>query len=178
MQGFQNNVAYFQGIDTRGVRPIANQMVADGQLIIGSTAAPNMVVNTLTAGTGIGIVNGSGSITINASGGGLKWTVITGASQAMAVNNGYIANNGGQVAFTLPTVSAVGDMLAVTGINNATGWKISYGLNQQIFFGTSTCTLTTGSLTSFATRDTVTLVCIVANLEWQVISSIGNITVA
>jgi hypothetical protein len=69
-------------------------------------------------------------------------------------------------------------MIAVTGINTATGWSIAYTTNQQIFFGTSSATLTSGSLASTAIRDTVFLVCVIANLTWNVIDSIGNITVA
>ena len=132
----------------------------------------------LTAGTGISISNGPGSITINGVGSGLTWTVVTGATQAMTSNNGYIANRAGTVAFSLPTTSAVGDVVAVTGINTATGWSIAYTTNQQIFFGTSSTTLTSGSLASVNIRDTVFLVCVVANLTWNVIGSVGNITVA
>lgn len=150
--------------------------LTNGQLAIGSTGNDPSAA-TLTAGTGVSISNGSGSITINAVGSGLTWTVVTGATQAMAVNNGYVANRAGTVAFTLPTSSAVGDMVAVTGINTATGWSIGYTTNQQIFFGTSSATVTTGTLASINIRDTVFLVCVVANLTWNVISSIGNITI-
>ena len=45
-------------------------VASNGQLAIGSAAA-DPVLATLTAGTGVGITNGAGSITINASGGGL-----------------------------------------------------------------------------------------------------------
>lgn len=152
-------------------------VATNGQLPIGSGSA-DPVLATLTAGTGVTVANGAGSITINAVGSGLSWTVITGASQAMSVNNGYIANRSGTVAFTLPTTSAVGDIVAVTGMNTALGWSIAYTTNQQIFFGTSSATLSTGSLASTNIRDTVYLVCIVANLTWNVVGSIGNITVA
>lgn len=151
--------------------------LTNGQLAIGNTgSAPSAA--TLTAGTGVSISNGSGSITLNAIGGGMTWTVVTGTSQAMTSNNGYIANNSGLVTFSLPTTSSVGDVVAVTGINNATGWKITYTTNQQIFFGTSSSTLTSGNIASINTRDTVYLVCMTANLTWNVVSAVGNITVA
>jgi len=156
---------------------ITSVLQGAGQLLIGTTAS-DPTAASLTAGTGVSITSASGSITINAVGGAMTWTVITGASQAMAVNNGYIANNAGQIAFTLPTTSAVGDIISVTGINNATGWKVSYTTNQQIFFGGSSATITSGSVTSTAIRDTITMVCVTANLTWNVISSVGNITVA
>jgi hypothetical protein len=156
---------------------ITNIALTNGQLAIGSTGA-DPVAATITAGTGVSVSNGAGTITINAIGAGLTWTAVTGATQVMAVNNGYIANRAGTVAFTLPTTSAVGDIVAVTGINTATGWSIAYTTNQQIFFGTSSATITTGSLASVNIRDTVFLVCVTANLTWNVFSSIGNITVA
>lgn len=106
------------------------------------------------------------------------WSLVTGASQAMASNNGYIANNAGTINFSLPAASAVGDIIRITGINNAIGWQITQAAGQQIFFGASATTLGVGgSLTSSATRDSIEIVCVVANTTWNVISSIGNITV-
>lgn len=156
---------------------ITSLPLTNGQLPIGSTGADPSAA-TLTAGTGVTISNGAGSITINASGGGLTWTVVTGTTQAAAVNNGYIANNAGLVTVTLPSTSAVGDTVAVTGINNATGWKVAQNAGNQIFFGNVSSTSGTGgSLASTATRDTVYLVCMTANATWNVTGSIGNITV-
>lgn len=156
--------------------PAFSGTMTNGQVVIGSTSGTPTAA-TLSAGTGVTITNGAASITVNAAGGGLTWTAITGASQAMSVNNGYIANRASVIAFTLPTSSAVGDVVAVTGINTALGWSIGYTTNQQIFFGTSSATVTTGTLASTAIRDTVYLVCVTANLTWNVVSSIGNITV-
>lgn len=61
-------------------RPYSNAITADGQLIIGSTAAPNCRVNTLTAGTGITITNGPGAITIALSGSGVATEHLTGTT--------------------------------------------------------------------------------------------------
>jgi hypothetical protein len=96
----------------------------------------------------------------------------------LAVNNGYIANNAGTVVFTLPVTAAVGTVIAVTGINNNTGWQIAQNAGQTIYFGsTSTTTGVGGSLASTKTRDTVFLLCVVANNDWNVVDSIGNITI-
>lgn len=151
--------------------------LTNGQLIIGNTGS-DPAASTLTAGSGISITNGSGTITVSASGGGMSWSVVTGTTQAMAVNTGYIANNAGTVTLTLPATSSVGDNIIVTGINNATGWVIAQNVGNQIFFGASSTTSGTGgSLASTATRDTVHLVCVTANASWNVIASIGNITI-
>ena len=162
------------GAASNGITSLA---LTNGQLAIGSTGADPSAA-TLTSGTGVSITNGAGSITVNALGGGLTWTVVTGTSQAAAVNNAYIANNAGLVTVTLPATSAVGDTVAVTGINNATGWKVAQNAGNQIFFGsTNTTSGTGGSLASSATRDTVYLVCMTANATWNVVGSIGNLTV-
>jgi len=156
---------------------ITSLALTNGQLAIGNTGN-DPSASTLTAGTGVSIVNGAGSITINAAGGGFTWTVVTGTTQSMAINNGYIANNAGQITFTLPATSAVGTMVAVTGENNATGWKIAQNSGNQIFFGTAATTAGTGgSLTSTNIYDTVFLLCTSANANWTVVGSVGNITV-
>lgn len=169
---FNINGAVFSNTTTTGVLQAAT--LTSGQLLIGGTTTP--AAGTLSAGTGVSITNGNNSITINAVGSGLTWAVVTGATQAMTSNNGYIANRAGTVAFSLPTTCAVGDVIAVTGINTATGWSIAWTTNQQVFFGTATTTVTTGSLASTNIRDTVYIVCVIANLTWNVVSSIGNIT--
>jgi len=167
------NHSVLVGAASNGITSIA---LTNGQVLIGSTGA-DPVAATITAGTGITTSTGAGSFTINAAGGGITWAVTT-VDATAAVNNGYIANKAGLLTMTLPTTSAVGDIIAITGINNATGWKIAQNANQQIFFGNASTTVGVGgSLASAATRDTVTMVCVVANLTWNVISSVGNITV-
>jgi hypothetical protein len=155
---------------------ITSIALTNGQVLIGSTGA-DPVAATITAGTGVTTSTGAGTFTINAVGGGLTWSVIT-ANQAAAVNNGYICNKAGTLALSLPAASAVGSIISVTGINTATGWQITQGAGQQIFFGTSSTTSgATGTLTSSAIRDSIQIVCVVANLTWNVINSVGNITV-
>lgn len=107
----------------------------------------------------------------------LVWTVYT-VNSVIPVNTGIIANKGSLLTMTLPTTSAVGDMIAITGINTALGWRIAQNASQQIFFGvTQTTAGILGSLSSIAIRDTVTLVCVVADLNWNIINSTGNISV-
>lgn len=48
----------------------------DGQLLIGNTTGNTLTKSTLTAGSNITITNGSGAITIAATGGSDPWTVI------------------------------------------------------------------------------------------------------
>lgn len=144
----------------------------------GSATPVAGVLNIVGAG-GITTSATGSTVTITGSGSGFTWSVIT-ANQTAVVNNGYIANKSGTLALLLPATAAIGNVIRVTGINTATGWQITQNASQQIFFGaTSTTSGTGGSLTSTAIRDTVELVCVVAGAStvWNVISSVGNITV-
>lgn len=168
--GGQQNRCFIAGIDTVNVGSTA-QVVTElsGQL---GTAV-------ITAGTNISVTPTANVITIASTGAAsFSWSVVTGATQAMAVNKGYIANNAGTCVMTLPSTAAVGDILEVTGINNATGWQIAQNAGQIIHFGTiDTTTGAGGSLASVATRDSVRMVCVVANTQFNVLSSVGNISI-
>lgn len=175
MPGFDNNVVYANNVDFTGNATVTPQMVSDGQLLIGSTAAPNIKVGTLTAGTGISFVNASGSITINAVGGGLTWNVIS-VDQTMAINNGYGANKAGLLNIALPATAVIGSVVSIIGMQGS--WKVTQAAGQEIFFGNSYCTSgATGYLASTNSGDCVELICIRANTLWYVKSSIGNIIV-
>jgi trimeric autotransporter adhesin len=149
--------------------------LTNGQLLIGSTGN-DPVAATLTGGTGISIVNTAGVITINSTGGD-TWTAIT-ASQTLAINNGYICiSPGGALSLALPAVAPVGSEFEVT-LDGATSWTITQGAGQSIRLGTSVTTVgVAGSLASTAQGNSVRFICSVANTRFNVLSSIGNITV-
>lgn len=110
-------------------------------------------------------------------GGGITWNEVTGTSQTAAVDNGYITNNAGLVTVTLPATASVGDVVRVAGYG-AGGWRIAQNAGDIIhFLGTDTTTGATGRLDSTNRYDAVELLCTVANDEWVVISSMGNITI-
>jgi hypothetical protein len=135
--------------------------------------------STIIAGTNVSIANIGSSITISSSGsgGGFTWSVVTGTTQNMAINNGYIANNAGLVTLNLPATSSVGDAVAVMGKGTG-GWLMQCGGGQTIVLGSST-TASGGSLASTNAKDSLYVVCTVANTEWQVGSAPqGNITVS
>jgi hypothetical protein len=148
----------------------------NGQLLIGSTGS-DPVLATLTEGSGITITEGAGSITVASSGGGLAWVEVTGTTQSAAVNTGYITNNASLVTVTLPSTAALGEVIRVTG-EGAGGWSLAQNAGQTVHFGNqSTTTGAGGSLASSHRRDTVELVCVTANTDFNVLSSIGNITI-
>lgn len=111
------------------------------------------------------------------SAGILPWTEVTGTSQSASVNNGYITNNAGLVTVTIPTTAPVGSVVRISG-KGAGGWKVAQNASELIHFGSvDTTTGTGGSLASTNRYDAVELICVVADTEWLVLSSVGNITV-
>ncbi len=155
---------------------ISSLALTNGQLAIGNTGNPPTAA-TLTAGTGISIVNASGSITINGTGGGLSWVTVTGTSQAISVNTGYTANNVGLVTLTLPASAAVGDTTVIVGLGTGL-WRLAQNASQLVHLGSSTTTTGIGgSITATNRYDSITITCIVANTEWTTRSSMGNLTI-
>jgi hypothetical protein len=143
--------------------------LTNGQLLVGSTGA-DPVPATLTAGSNISITNGAGSITITGTGlAGFSWNVVSGTSQAMKSNNGYIANNAGLVTLTLPATSAVGDEIDIIGKGSG-GWLVQCGVGQTIVLGSST-TSVGGSVASTNAKDSFYMICTVLNTEWTIASA-------
>ena len=130
--------------------------------------------NGLTWSNMVTSVNGAtGAVTVAS---GLSWTVETG-NVNLTEEQGVLANKAsGTLTATLPSTAAVGKVIRVSGMQNT--WRIAQNASQKINFGkTSTTVGTGGYLESSNARDAVELVCCVANTEWNVISSIGNIVI-
>ena len=110
-------------------------------------------------------------------GGGFSWTAVT-SDGNLTVNTGTLANKGTLLTLTLPATASVGDTVRVAGMN-AGLWKIAQNASGIIHFrNLDSTTGASGYISSTKTYDAVELVCVVANNEWAVVSSVGNITVA
>jgi hypothetical protein len=114
---------------------------------------------------------------ISGGGGGvLGWVEVTLGMAMMTANYGYITNNAGQVSLLMPATAAQGTVIRVTG-KGAGGWKIAQQAGQTIYFGVVTTTTGVGGyLSSTQQRDSIEIVCITANTEWNVLSIQGNVT--
>jgi hypothetical protein len=105
-----------------------------------------------------------------------RLTIVTGATANLVVNQGAIANRATLVTLTLPTTIKVGDTIEVVGMG-AGKWTIAQNANQSIHFQDITTTIGVGgSLSASLQYDCVKLICTVANLEFVVVSSCGNLT--
>jgi trimeric autotransporter adhesin len=167
-----------QGVLTTGATgiPVITALATNGQIIIGSTAGVPAAA-TLTAGTGVSIVNGSNSITIAATGGSFAWVDVTTATQTLAVQTGYVTDHT-NVTYTLPATAALGDQIRIVGKLGIT--TIAQNAGQQILVSSASSTVgVTGSVVGTNVGDCIWLVCITAGSStvWRAESFVGNLTV-
>lgn len=187
--------------DTGSAVPAANVLTLAGGIGCSTTGAASTVTVDLDAsvplsftcdsgsavpaanalsvvGAGGAVTSGSGSTITVTSGPAFTWTDITGATQTMAVKNGYITNRGGGVTYTLPATATEGDEMAVAGKSGA--WSIAQNANQQINVGSSSSTVGVGgSVASSNAGDCIRLLCTTggSSTVWRAISFVGNLTV-
>ena len=163
----QLNRAFICGIDGVNVGSVAKVV---------TMASDQLGTATITAGAGISVTPGANTITI-ATTNGIAWTEVTGTTQAMAVDSGYIANNAGLVTLTLPATAVVGDRIRIAG-KGAGGWRCGQNAGQTINFGnTATTAGVAGYIDSTNQYDALELLCITADTTWVALSSVGNLNV-
>lgn len=133
MTGFNNGTVYGSNVDFSGASAPSPQMISNGQLLIGSSVAPNIRVGQLTSSDSSVTINvGNGTIDLRASGGGqaIVYTAINNASSPYTVlsTDYYISvdASGGTVTITLPSSTTanrlfiIKDRLGNAGTNNIT----------------------------------------------------------
>jgi hypothetical protein len=106
---------------------------------------------------------------------GLTWTDVTGATQTLAVENGYLTDRAGGVTYTLPATASIGDTIKVVGkLGLAT---ITPNANQQILIGAGSGTVgVTGTAVSINVGDCIELICTTsgASTVWRADSVVGT----
>jgi len=98
----------------------------------------------------------------------------------MTVNTNYVVNAAGNTVMTLPGTAAVGDVIALTN-KNATGtFRVAQPASVTIYFDELSTTTGTGGyiqVTNTGARASVQIICVTANTDWNVTSSIGTFTI-
>jgi hypothetical protein len=152
--------------------------IAAGSVLAANSADTLSAITSASGTYYLKNVDGTISWAAVAGGGtGITWNEVTDTTASASVDNGYICNNVALVTVTLPTTAAVGSVVRISG-KGAVGWKLAQNASEIIHFGNKdTTTGTDGYLASSHIRDGVELVCVVADTEWNVISSVGNITI-
>jgi hypothetical protein len=166
-----NNIATWTKLTTLGgvfefTTDVGGPVYANPSNAVAVVGGTNVVTNGATPNT----------IIINGSGGGVTWSTET-TSMPAAIDHGYIVNGAGTVVFTLPAVCPAGSVFKFTGINNATGWQVLANAGQTIYFG-AVSTSVGGTLTSTETRNSIEIVCVVANTGFNVLNCQGNISIS
>jgi hypothetical protein len=112
------------GSEVSGTLPVANggtgqTSYTDGQLLIGNSTGNTLAKATLTAGTGISITNGPGSVTIASTGGGggsVTSVDVSGGTTGLTTSGGPITGSG-----TITLAGTLGVANGGTGVTTSTG---------------------------------------------------------
>jgi len=150
-----------------GTLPVANggtnqTSYTNGQLLIGNTTGNTLAKATLTAGTGISVTNGAGSITIANSAASIIWQSVQTSGFTAVSGNGYPCNTtSAAFTVTLPASPTAGNIITLT--DYAGTWatnNITIGVNGNKLNGVvNNATLST-------TRQSISLVYIDATQGW------------
>lgn len=98
----------------------------------------------------------------------------TSTSATLQVNTEYSANNASLVTLTLPATASAGDKIRVIA-KGAGGFRIAQSAGQTIHHGTnSTTTGATGYIESTNQYDVLEIQCVTDDIDFVVVSSIGN----
>lgn len=162
---------------------IGDTSIDAGEIVSGTLPTARGGTGLSTLGTPLNIirVNAAGTALEYAAPGNainrLPYTEETTTTRTIVPDNAYGANHSSKITFTLPTTAGVGSQTEIIGIG-AGGWQIVQSAGQQMHFGNLSTTVgPTGRIENTERRDCITLKCIVANTEWVVVSSVGNIDV-
>jgi hypothetical protein len=134
-----------------GTLPVANggtgqTSYTDGQLLIGNSTGNTLTKTTLTAGSGVSISNGSGSITISATGSGGTVTSVDSTFTGGIVSVGGVPITGsGTIAFTVAGTSG-----GIPYFSSSSTWATSAALAANAIVvgggaGAAPATVTTGT---------------------------------
>ncbi len=104
---------------------------------------------------------------------GAVTNVVTGATATLVPNQNFLISFISLCQLTLPITAAVGTIIRIVGLGPG-AWQILQRNNQIIHVGKANTTLgVSGALTSFNETDCIELMCVVANLEFTVVSGVS-----
>jgi hypothetical protein len=163
MAGFDGGCVFGTNVDFTGNSESVGipQVTANGQLLIGSAVAPNIRVATLTAGNGVTITNGAGTIQIAANAFPITWSDQSANFPAVA-NNGYFAT--AAITATLPAGALQGNTISFA-VDTTSALTITANAGQFIRIGT-VVSAAAGTAVSTARGDSVTLVFRASDTTW------------
>lgn len=138
----------------------------NGQVPIGN--GTNYVAATITAGSGIAITNGAGTITISSNAGELPWTNEAVSFNA-AMGNGYIIT--AVATATLPATASLGDTISFI-VDTSALLTVQASAGKFIRLG-SAISAAAGTATNSVQGDSITFIYSDTTLTWIANSSVG-----
>lgn len=147
----------------------------NGQVLIGATAADPAFATITSIGGTIAFTLGPNTLNMEVNGGGFTWTDVTGATQTLAIENGYLTDRSGGVTYTLPATASIGNEIIIVG--KAGLATITPNANQQILIGSASGAVgVTGTAVSTNAGDCMTLICTTsgASTVWRGAFWTGN----
>ena len=134
MAGFSNEVVYAKNVNftqAAGYAGVQPTVVSNGQLLIGSTASPNIRVGTLSSSNGsLTITNGAGTIDL---------TVASGTGTIMTLTG----NSGGALSPTAGNINVIGaGSITVAGGASTLTAQLTGLTNHSVLVGAGTTTIT------------------------------------
>lgn len=150
--------------------------LGSGTGLFATKSGVDLQFKSLTStGNTVTITNNSTTVNLESSspGGGFTWNS-SNTTQSMTADNGYVTTGSTLTTFTLPSTIAFGKTVEIAG--NSTGlWRLNQNSGQQIRFGNTATTVTSGILSATSQGDCIKLICVSADTLFIVTSSMGNI---
>ena len=168
-------------LTSNGTSAPSFQVASGGSGIVTINGDSGSITGTTVSIVGAGGITTSGSgttLTLTGSSSGITWNNVTSSTQALAINNGYISNDGATlITMTLPSTAAIGSVIQIQGAGSGL-FTVAQNASQVIHFNeVATTTGTGGSISSTSQFDSLTLICVTANTTWAVNQSQGNLSV-
>lgn len=178
-----NNINFNGAVVSAGTNPVRTDGTGVSTMALEVQTA-SAIASTDATRIGLSAFN-SAEFSVDSNGfvslisGGFTWTDVTGATQTLAVQNGYLTDRGAGVTYTLPASASIGDTIKIVGkLGLAT---ITPNANQQILIGAASGAVgVTGTAVATNVGDCIELICITAGAStvWRADSIIGTWTLS
>ena len=163
MAGFDNDVVYGTNVDFSGGNPVTGKITANGQLLIGSTALPNIQVGTLTSpNSTVTVGYSSPNITLDVSNSNLfPWTDTQGVVSVASFHGYFIT---GACTASLPAIPSQGNIISFV-VDTSDSLVIQASGTQKIRIGVAISTAG-GTASNTLQGDALTLIYHSATDSW------------
>lgn len=156
----------------------ADRLIDASDVVSGMFATSLLATGTASSST---YLRGDRTWVALGAGATFVWNTVSGTTQTLASNNGYVATNASMTTFTLPSSGANANSIIRLVGSSSGGWRIAQNAGQSIVCNDDATTVgvtgrvdTTG-FTGATARSCVELICTTANTTWQIINANGNI---